>query len=231
MSNNYYDMTGLLKLKQITPIIKALFGSHDVKHEANTDAGVTAYIAETSEDITPNWSAICEALTPIAEALGIPIDGDGESEDDNNKLIQSLLSHYKNEDGKSYDDGNGPQLEDLYDLAMAMDDGHGLEAIKIEGCWHGDKARLFEFGGHALYIGKQYEYGMGSERLANFAEVMDQLLTENALVNAGSVLASHVLDLVSGIKDDDKRALLIQSLSEALAPADAEDETPGMAPR
>jgi hypothetical protein len=26
MSNSYYDLTGVLRLKQVTPIIKALFG-------------------------------------------------------------------------------------------------------------------------------------------------------------------------------------------------------------
>lgn len=57
MSNSYYDLTGVLRLKQVTPIIKALFGglSLDPDYPGNGEAYFARMSVKSLESPTQPW--------------------------------------------------------------------------------------------------------------------------------------------------------------------------------
>ena len=60
MANNYYDMTGELILKEVTPVIDALFGDFELD-ESNFGQG-SIYIANLSEISNISWDNIQERI-------------------------------------------------------------------------------------------------------------------------------------------------------------------------
>nr|WP_228384562.1 hypothetical protein [Rhodocyclus gracilis] len=64
MANNYYDMTGVLVLDKVTPVIKALFGEFEL--DENDPGNGQAYIANISESSSCSWDSVLENLQDLA---------------------------------------------------------------------------------------------------------------------------------------------------------------------
>lgn len=209
MANNYYQATGTLKLKAITPVIKALFGVFEVQEYKDGEA----YIMEEGADISYESVADCIATEMNVGRADAVKDCLIEMADKLGK--KSEVEAFLGED--SIDGEDDADLEFLFRLALLMDDGHGLTSLYIEGAWTSDKMRLGEFGGNGYYVGKNFVIGVGSSAAAQYGRSVDAAISDNNLVDAARQISSYVQGLLNGITDDGARASVTALLADSLA--------------
>lgn len=220
MSNSYYDMTGVLCLKEVTPVIKALFSG--LRLDPNYPGNGEVYFCQIAESNSQSWDDVMEELGSLAEALGIEVEA-VEEEPDADRLLHALSKHFgaeKNEALNSLIEGstfeNDSDLDSLFVLAQAFDDGHGLKAIRYEGCWHEDKPRLWHFGGNGGLISQAVTIDGSSSGLLRMADEISAALERQDLQAATKALEQHVRYLLGGIDADAARAALKHNLAKRL---------------
>lgn len=219
MANNYYDATGVLILDQVTPVITALFGAFRLDETSPGDGEV--YIARLSESDDPQWDDVLEGLVELANALGQPLPAGDDI--GMQAILSALAGHFRANDHEdlkqliehdSFEES--ADLEALFLIATCLDDGHGLAAIKLEGAWHCDKPRLFEFGGEGAFISREITlYGTSSLALELGHGIREALLQGN-LDEAANCLALDLNRLLSGVRDGDTREALRRKLARKL---------------
>lgn len=220
MANNYYDGTGVLVLDKVTPIISALFGGYNL--DASYPGDGEAYIALVAEDNRPNWEGVAYELLELAEELNIEIV---ETEEPEIKtVLEAFASFYGAADhpdlANLIKDNSFEQeadLEELFLIASCFNDGHNLTAIRFEGCWHADKARLFEFGGNSLFISQSFNFsGDTTSSLGVFTRLY-RALTDGELDAAAVEIANETTRRLAGVADDEMRTTLTKRVAGHLA--------------
>lgn len=223
MAHNSYQATGVLVLGQVTPVIEALFG--DFALDANDPGGDMAYIHQCSDSHECHWDDLAERLEPLIVARGITPQGESAKD-----LLCTLAGAFdkatnatftKIIDGIDFD--NVAALEDLFDLAMLLDDGHGLKALNIEGCWSSSKPRLFEFGGSGRYRSQRLQLHSVSSDVVQLGAQLDKALDSQDLDQAAQAVATRVAAMLQGVTDKTLRLDLQRRIGETLA-ADAQPE-------
>ncbi len=220
MANDYYDMTGTLRLKQQTGVIDALFGGLRLESEP---AGAISFRCMSEED-TMSWDAIFEALEDLASNLNINAPfGSSTTDDPKGDLLWALAAHFnasQNEELASLIDAGGfdddASLDALFVLARAFDDGHGLTGIQYEGAWICDKARLGHFGGDGGFIGTQIGIGGSSTQFADLGEAIETALCGADHNQAAELLRKHVGQILAGITDTGLSTAVRLKLAELL---------------
>lgn len=208
MSQNFYDSTGVLELNAVTPLIRALFKGFGLDEHHPGDGQV--FISYMSENSTPSWQDILEELQELAESLGLDVPDDGEwfAGDylkviakhygaDSDPILARLLSTHQ------FTDKAG--LGTVYRIAERIDDGHGLKAMKIEGCWHSDRPRLFEFGGDCTYYSRQVKLESNTTRPIDFGAKMNAALVMGDVAAATAHVQAEFNNIVASIQDDQMR--------------------------
>ncbi|MFN9471424.1 hypothetical protein [Acidovorax sp.] len=221
MSHNSYQATGVLVLGKVTPVIEALFS--DFALDANDPGGDMAYIHQCSDSHECQWDDLAERLKPLIVARGITPEGESAKD-----LLCTLAGAFdkaadasftKIVDGIDFD--NVAALEDLFDLAMLLDDGHGLKALNIEGCWSSSKPRLFEFGGSGRYRSRRLQLHSISSNVAQLGAQLDKALDSQDLGQAAQVVATRFSEMLQGVTDETLRIELQRRIGETLS-ADAQ---------
>ncbi len=218
MANNYYDATGVLVLDRVTPVISALFGGF--KLDASYPGEGQAYIALVAEDNNPSWEDLCEGLSELATSLGLPLPDDSQTVEpllaslslhfgaDQDEALAHLIEHHQFEDAAD--------LDALLLIATRFDDGHGLQEIRFEGCWHCSKPRLFNFGGDAQFFSKEFEAYSASSQALQFGDAIRQALLKQDLDAVANHFTREVRRLLAGIQDESARAQTQHRLSALL---------------
>ena len=231
MTNCYYDGTGVLVLEAVTPVIEALFGGFEL--DPTTPGNGEAYIARIAESNDPRWDDIFELLEDVARDLGLALPDEG-GEDSNHELLRTLAAHFGVAHEPSFigiiehtDFDEQADLAVLFDLARAFDDGHGLKAIKFEGCWHCSKPRLFEFGGAGSYDGRHVSFSNSSSMPLQLGTDVDAALEARDPQKAADRLMQEIDGLLNGVLDDETRQVLRAKLGQSLsAPAGDPENVP-----
>ena len=86
MANNYMDMTGVLKLDAVTPVITALFGAF--KLDPTTPGNGQVSIAAGTEKNIVSWACVCSDLADLAVTLGTGIE---TLETVGNRVLHALI--------------------------------------------------------------------------------------------------------------------------------------------
>ena len=230
MANNYYDMTGVLCLREVTPVIQALFGAFEL--DAKYPGSGEAYIANLAETTSCSWNTVVENLGEYVKSLGLSVDEDDEETLD--LYLKALATHF----GIDFDAKVAPVLEDvdtegydaeiekLFELARIFDDGHGLHAIKTESSWHCSKPRLFEFGGSGCFMGTHVIVDRSSDAAVRLGQDLETALVVKNVDEAAAVFLGDVRNTLSGIGDATTRDLIRVKLAELLvAPVASADVT------
>jgi hypothetical protein len=221
MSNNYYDATGVLFVKKITPVIKALFGEFDVRMVG----GIEAYIANLSEISAINWDEITDELNAMISQLGLSSeDGKTLSTID---AIKTLGIHFKVSDdpgfmgflenfeqNRRFEDD--PDLEDLYRLGLFFDDSHGLKGFRMQGAWTCDKPRIDEFGGGGVFRTPLVNISSWSNDAVSMGSALDMALAEGNFDKAAAVVYNHTNSILDGICDETSRVAVREMMSSRL---------------
>lgn len=220
MANNYHDSTGVLELEKVTPAIKALFGAFNMDENYPGDGQV--YIARISEGQDPSWETVMDGLRAWATELALNVDDESTPKD----VLTALAGHFGKADdawfaeiGDSIEPAldQDAELEILFGIAQRLDDGHGLKAIRLEGAWHCDKPRLFEFGGYGLYVGKNVTVGASSTRALTQGGNLDALLETGDTLSAARIVLEDIQRILDGIPNDLHRDAIRQKLAVELA--------------
>lgn len=231
MANNYYDATGVLVLSAVTPVIKALFGNFSLDPEGGEDG--QAYIAVLSEESNPSWDDVLEGLVELSQSLALDVPSDFESLEG---YLELLGRHFGAKDQEKLGDLTGednvdmdthPELRVLFAIANQLDDGHGLAALQIEGAWHSQRPRLFEFGGEGLYFSRQFTCSTNSSTALTLGKAVDSALQSNDLVRAAASITKHLDSLLDGVFNPQIREQLRATLAQALAESPVLDEAHG----
>jgi len=207
MANNYYDMTGVLVVQTITPIIEALFGALNMDATEPGEGSGECYIANMAEDTDATWAPILEELTELVRGWGLHTDGDEDltmatclvKVGEKFKLDPNTTGKDLAKIIESNDFENDADLSVLFALATLFDDGHGLTAIRTEGCWRCDRPRLFNFGGEGLYISKNVQAGASSTQVVTLGEKLDEAISAGNNALAATTLVKRIESILDGI--------------------------------
>lgn len=228
MANTYYDATGVLIFSgtpNMTPMLKALFGGYQIDEESGEANQV--FIAEEAESDSPTWEDVASGLKALATNLGLAPADDADMEFVGT-WINVLAVHFGVEDPAlaSLAAEDGPLDNDswsdfgtLFDLAMWLNDGHGLIALKVEGGWHSDKLRLDGFGGDSFYAGRHFQWYSSSTRAIDFGEKLNGALATKNFDSAAEIVARRVTDILDQITDPIAPALLEAVIAKLTAQA------------
>lgn len=219
MADNFYDATGVLVLDKVTPVITALFGdfSLDERYPGNGEV----YIARMSECADPQWDDIEENLEKLCDELGLSLP-DG-ADDSVKEYLYVLASHFGADqdvellhliEHSDFDDN--ADLSVLFDIARRFNDGHGLRAMKIEGCWHCSKPRLFEFGGQGEFHGRHIAVTGSSTTPLQLGEEVDNALEAGDLNNAAESVLKQINKLLAGVSNASFRETLRSKIGASL---------------
>jgi len=222
MSQSYYDATGVLIFSgapRITPVLKALFAVYALQDdEAGPNA---AYIAEIAEETCLGWSAVAEAIAAQKEALGITLP-EGADIDDARLWLGALAaklapgSQEVQDTIDELDYCSETDLPTLFDLAMHLNDGHNLQAAKLEGAWHASRPRLGEFGGYGQFISREVTQTSSSSRSLSIGEDLQRSLQQRDTVKAAQLIAAECRRLLDGIADLELAKQVSQSVLDVL---------------
>lgn len=221
MANTYYDATGVLVLDKVTPVIEALFGAFHL--DANYPGGGEVYIATISEQRRPSWDAISDALAEVAKTLSVKVSRAKQRYRIRSTLL-ALAAHFGTApDSPSYQmiehhrfESEEPELTTLFGIAQALNDGHGLSAIKFEGSWHCTQPRIYYFGGHGTYISAPVSITRDSHQVLTLGPQLHRALALENLDEAAAILIAEVTALLSGITSDATRKQLQLKLATLL---------------
>ncbi len=219
MANNYYDVTGVLVLDRVTPVITALFGAFNL--DATYPGDGQAYIACIAETNNPQWGDVFDGLEELAAQLGLPLP------DNERRSIALLLDLFAAHFGVKQDQALAHlithhdfdadvDLESLLLIATCFDDGHHLTAIQYEGCWHCSKPRLFEFGGNGYYLSREIRVSRSSSQAIELGVQLHKAILVGDFNAAAVLIAQQTQDLLAGIQDEHIRMRVVQRVASRL---------------
>ena len=227
MANNYNNMTGVLVLDKVTPVISALFGDYNL--DAAYPGNGEAYIAKISESNSCTWDGVLENLQGLAEKLGLDVENIETVKD----ALEILAKHFKVEQDESLADlieqqpfEDDADLDVLFTIARFFDDGHGLKAYKTEESWRCDRPRLFEFGGAGAFTGLHVSTGSSSGQAVRIGETLEAALAAGHLDTAAEAVRETVDNLLAGIRDETARTQVRSKLAQLLAVTTTPDASP-----
>lgn len=221
MANTYYDATGYLVLKKVTPVIETLFEHLNISEKASGLEPGQAYIGDIAEDSDSQWESIIEYLaSELAPKLGITLTG----QEENAVVLTMIADHFKANPGafrKDCIDGidfdEEADYEQLYKLARYFDDGHGLTQLLMQGCWHSDQPRLDSFGGNCILMTENGTFKSGTNSATYQAKQLDVLLQSNQMEQAAQEFVTHIQRQLDQITNKAQRDLVATILKHKIA--------------
>lgn len=221
MANSYYDCTGALVLGKVTPVIKALFGAFNL--ESGEPGSGEVSIAKISESDSLTWDDVLDNFDELITQLAIPApDQPYQTVSD---YLGILAKHFGTADDKFIqeliqrdDFEDDPSLGTLFGLADRFDDGHGMKAMKLEGCWHSDRPRLFAFGGDGAYHSRNFRHSVSSSDARELGEAMDAALANDDLDAAAGRIMKEVDVILKSVTDARVRDELTAKLASLMSP-------------
>jgi hypothetical protein len=126
--------------------------------------------------------------------------------------LAAVLGNYDTADMES-----GVPLDFLFNLAVALDDGHGLTEVSVAGAFTCDKMRLGEFGGDGEFVGREFSMYSGSYLVSNYGPATNEALERGDLDGASKNIAAIALQLLNGITDTQARLAITKKVAAELA--------------
>jgi len=214
MANNHYDITGVIRVKKLTPVIRALFQCYNLSENYPGNGEYSIFVQEWFNSSYPTWDNFIASLTKLCEELKINLP-DEENEPQYAEVIQRLLAHYGPNDvirasgliniaqqASDYDDVS---LSYIFELAHLLDDSHGLEVIQSDNAWYCDKPRHGEFGGGATYQSPRMHLYASSTMPGYHGETIDKALVEGNYPHVAELLFTETKRNLDNIYQPDAR--------------------------
>ena len=214
MADTYFDATGTLTLNTVTPVIKALFGGFNLDPDSPGHGQV--YVALKAECSDPRWGDLIEEIESLCQSMEIEFI---QGEEDINDLVIKIadkLGVPHPEHRLVPNDDSGPSLEEMTWLAMALDDGHGLQRMSYQGAWRCSRPRLGEFVGLTELVSRhQAVFTNTVVDHDNFLEA-DKLLEQGEVKAVGQKIAAQFSQRLKAISDPVAREAVQQTVISEL---------------
>ncbi|KFK91757.1 hypothetical protein [Serratia sp. Ag2] len=214
-----YNMSGVMVLNNVTPVITALFGAFNMKQVCPDDNG-RIYITQKTEDNT-SWHHINDALLILSSQLGLllPKNTDRKIKD----TLYALATYFNATQHEKltliledYPFDSKADLYALFILAVCFDDGHGLQEIRFEGGWKIERPQIFGFGGNGAFLSREIvSIGTSSQPIA-IGEKLRAAILNNDTERAADIIFSSLSFLLLGIHDNKIRTVITAQLANQL---------------
>lgn len=204
MANCYSQMTGVLVLSQVTPVIRGLFSAFGLDETYPGDGRV--YIASLDG---ASWSSVMDDLDAVGDDIGLP-----EADD----VIQRFADHFSTPAGdvatlaEGINEDDDADLETLFELAKVFDDGHGLTGIIAEQAMFCDAPRLDAFGGVGTFIGTHVSMCTDSGDACRVGKPLQEALGAGDIEKAAEVVGGEVMRLLGCVSDPVQRGRVQSAL-------------------
>lgn len=188
---------------RITRLLTAIFGFFGLEGDEGDSPGDGYVHCDPSSSVL--IEDVFESLREWAIENGL------DAPDDDAGVIQAIASHLGRPLGDvaaaglacpDQDRSDDMQIGNAVELAKALDDGHGLVGLRLQGAHYAGKPVLDGYGGYALSIGQHTHFSMDTGDFIHFASDIEQTLASGApdrLEQAARILAKHVESLLHGI--------------------------------
>lgn len=242
MSNLYYESSAVLRLDSITPVISALFEPLGLEAMPPEHGKCRASVAIEPESTDASWDRLRNGLQALSEARRIELSGEQletlastwgvtictDPTPDGKTLLLALADDLDRVAWPGFlaflddmDEAADATISDRFLLAMALDDGHGLEGLTRSASWYSSKTSALSNGGAAEEIGPQFSYSWNSDQAIELSQEVSQLLSQDRGEEAAHHLCQHVKALLLGLhmpqhRAQMKRALLTLAETEAI---------------
>lgn len=213
--------TGLLILEKVTPVIISLFGLFHLSRIKKYKNRV--YISRrATNDVS--WSKIQHRLNRVLPDLGLHMPKESHCI---TYYLRELILQMRNNPAYTDDQvlylehvvcmegGNGyAEFEQLFKIALALDDGHGLQSIHYESAWHGKGFHLFQFSGEGLYATKDAAVVADVGIIMQFARDLSDELEDHNLESASKIVCEYIAHLLADIFNHKQRDQLIHQVGK-----------------
>lgn len=225
MANHYYDKTGVLMLEQVTPVIRALFGTLDMNEAYPGNGEVYIAIMDNGGDepSEPRWEDIHKRLIVLMGLLDLPVTADAELYVD--ECLSELAAHFRVKDSDrddliiDSDCENHVDLQTLFRMAICFDDGHHLKAIKYEGAQHCSEPELFQFSGNGGFLSRHIEFLVYSSNEVELGETLHEAIDQGNIDDAAQAINWKVELLLASLRNKTQRnAVRKRLVSKILSP-------------
>lgn len=205
MANIISHENGEIRLQKLTPVIKALFGDYYL-----TELSTRGHYSITCS-AQPQWSDVGERLGRLVESLSLPPNDCADDTELQNHLY-ALVTHFGQDSNDQLDalishidDDANPAMDELFALAQAFNDGHGLFSVRMQTGFYCDRDLLHHHGGNASHISKVFEsHGSTHDWLAQAHEICSAL-EHNQVSDAAEVIHLSVQRLLADIQCANQR--------------------------
>lgn len=219
MGDIYHTFEGSMILEKVTPVIRALFTSLNLR-PSSTEPGTFFF---SGSDALTSWSAIQEdivAMIPVAQVGPFEVEKIDSAQD----ALYVLAGYLKVDDydlmnfleTNAFSDDYSPQLHELVFLARKLDDGHGLRLVKCEGSWDGQQFGSACLGGDAQFFSDHFDSSVQTSVALAFAQGVGEALEVGDIAGATHHVGRHVEGILNGLKDDGVRTRISFGLACAL---------------
>lgn len=190
---------GTLTLAHVTPVIRAVFAPFGVQDDGTL---------HKERDLFPMWVDLITPLRALLDSLGVE-----RPEDDHASLLVNLLTqrngglpHLPDDDrldGETYD------LRDAFDLAVALDDGHGLlDATRVGSVTTDGLPDVW-----MNTVTRRVDAHQASSVLQSEAEALHDALHRNDLRQAARCIEAALQRSLLAIRDPKARMKVVQRMT------------------
>lgn len=215
--------TGVLVAKAITPMLDALFGLFSLSSFKRHKSSF--YISRRKNDRV-KWQQIKDRIDQVIASFDLVSPNNKMcmidyleylimQMADNPNFTQDQLLHLADV-VSTLDEDARIEMEQLFKIALALDDGHGLTKIHYESAWHGKGLRAFQFSGDGVYATKDAVIVTDVAFNMSFASRFCQQLNCKHVKEASIITCEHIAHILSDIFDYQFRDLLIKQIANDL---------------
>ncbi|WP_298150950.1 hypothetical protein [Flavobacterium sp.] len=201
MKESQFAVTGTLFADRVTDMIRALFGQFTLC-ETFPKNGMFHF----GELVNSNrsWEVVLGNLQVLVNKLQLNVRDD---EDDRlGTIMEALVTHFGCPDPDQLNSlidscnlNHQVKLSQLFEIALAIDDGHGLRSLSVQKGCNCSNTHLFEFAGTGRFLGKYFNYGTETFELHYFGQHVDSLLKDGDLDQVEILFKREVERFISGV--------------------------------
>lgn len=188
---------GKLSLAHVTPVIRAIFAPFGVQDDGTLNPKTTH----------PMWLDLIPFLRTLMDTMGVPYPADDTSV----AMVNAIARHLGKPDamsgGEQGGDGDGASytLVNAFDLAVALDDNHGLIKAVLCDAEHGRVANTGGLDSRTVLITRHVDLYERGELMQQSAEALHDALRRKNYRGAAALMETDIQMLLLRIRDSKAR--------------------------
>lgn len=198
--------TVTLHLANVTPVIRALCAGYPL-HVGAVESGQLK-IEVPGDGKGPLWSEIVVGLRRVSTKMGAPIPDDASLAD----VLHALATKFPDPDNRAaliaedVDYLPDASWNEIFELACAFDDDHGLTAMRCEHVYLGVRDGKLDAFGVGTYVTREVRVERGTYMAAGVGEQLADAARHRDVRAAAALARAQMKHLLDSIRDTELRA-------------------------